>query len=170
MVPQRSYSIPQLQENVGNLSSAEYHALSDETMETLLGALETLVDSGPNPDFEVEYSSGVLTLNLGEHGTYVINKQPPNKQIWLSSPISGPKRYDYDPETSTWAYSRDNTTLGQLLEEELSEPFGEPVKLGLEPEKFKPVPPGPSSGPSSSIPEAVSSSESQKAAEKTKSA
>lgn len=28
-------------------------------------------------------------------GTYVLNKQPPNKQIWLSSPISGPKRYDW---------------------------------------------------------------------------
>jgi len=34
------------------------------------------------------HQSGVLTLKLGEHGTYVINKQPPNKQIWLSSPIS----------------------------------------------------------------------------------
>jgi hypothetical protein len=33
--------------------------------------------------------SGVLTLSLGDRGTYVINKQPPNKQIWLSSP----KRY-----------------------------------------------------------------------------
>jgi hypothetical protein len=31
--------------------------------------------------------SGVLTLDLGQHGTYVINKQPPNKQIWLSSPL-----------------------------------------------------------------------------------
>lgn len=31
--------------------------------------------------------SGVLTLKLGSHGTYVINKQPPNKQIWLSSPL-----------------------------------------------------------------------------------
>lgn len=30
--------------------------------------------------------SGVLTLDLGDKGTYVINKQPPNKQIWLSSP------------------------------------------------------------------------------------
>jgi hypothetical protein len=25
---------------------------------------------------------------MGSHGTYVINKQPPNKQIWLSSPVS----------------------------------------------------------------------------------
>lgn len=32
--------------------------------------------------------AGVLTLKLGDKGTYVINKQPPNKQIWLSSPIS----------------------------------------------------------------------------------
>ncbi|KAK2547811.1 Frataxin-like protein [Acropora cervicornis] len=31
--------------------------------------------------------SGVLTVNLGAgRGTYVINKQSPNKQIWLSSP------------------------------------------------------------------------------------
>lgn len=31
--------------------------------------------------------SGVLTVNVGgDHGTYVINKQTPNKQIWLSSP------------------------------------------------------------------------------------
>jgi frataxin-like iron-binding protein CyaY len=30
---------------------------------------------------------GVLTLKLGELGTYVINKQSPNKQIWMSSPV-----------------------------------------------------------------------------------
>ena len=31
--------------------------------------------------------NGVLTINVGgELGTYVINKQSPNKQIWLSSP------------------------------------------------------------------------------------
>jgi hypothetical protein len=35
---------------------------------------------------QVVGQSGVLTLILGDNGTYVINKQPPNKQIWLSSP------------------------------------------------------------------------------------
>jgi len=30
---------------------------------------------------------GVLTLQLGKPGTYVINKQAPNKQVWWSSPI-----------------------------------------------------------------------------------
>lgn len=28
----------------------------------------------------------MLTLRFGDLGTYVLNKQPPNKQIWLSSP------------------------------------------------------------------------------------
>jgi frataxin-like iron-binding protein CyaY len=28
----------------------------------------------------------MLFYRLGDHGTYVINKQTPNRQIWLSSP------------------------------------------------------------------------------------
>jgi frataxin len=85
-----------------------YHALSDATMDTLLESLESLLDDLGNPSYELEYhvcictffssrshlqafppcsQSGVLTLALGEKGTYVINKQPPNKQIWLSSPF-----------------------------------------------------------------------------------
>ena len=30
---------------------------------------------------------GVVTAKLGRFGTYVYNKQTPNHQIWLSSPI-----------------------------------------------------------------------------------
>ncbi|CAI5488653.1 unnamed protein product [Closterium sp. Naga37s-1] len=40
---------------------------------------------------------GVLTLRLGQHGIFVINKQAPNRQIWLSSPQSGPARFDWLP-------------------------------------------------------------------------
>ncbi|KAJ3281305.1 Mitochondrial chaperone Frataxin [Borealophlyctis nickersoniae] len=64
--------------------------------------------------------SGVLTLKLGDKGTYVINKQPPNKQIWLSSPISGPKRYDYLTESRQWLNTRDGEPLQALLNRELT--------------------------------------------------
>lgn len=37
--------------------------------------------------FFCHLQQGVLTLKLGEQGTYVINKQGPNQQIWLSSPV-----------------------------------------------------------------------------------
>ena len=72
-----------------------------------------------------------MTVDFGEEvGTYVINKQPPNKQIWLSSPKTGPKRYDYvilgdgqhekqDTAMGDWIYLRDGSTLNDLLLEEI---------------------------------------------------
>lgn len=60
-------------------------------------------------------------------GSFVINKQPPNRQIWLSSPISGPKRYDYcaiagrdgEDVRHDWLYSRDGSSLNDLIEVEM---------------------------------------------------
>jgi len=39
------------------------------------------------PPLPPPLQSGVLTVKLGRRGTYVINKQTPNRQIWLSSPV-----------------------------------------------------------------------------------
>jgi len=61
---------------------------------------------------------GVLTVKFGKpHGTYVINRQTPNKQIWLSSPKSGPKRYDF--VNNQWIYKHDGKTLHELLNNEI---------------------------------------------------
>jgi frataxin len=60
----------------------------------------------------------VLTVKTPK-GTFVINKQPPNQQIWLSSPISGPKRYDWDPALRKWYYQRDGECLDDLLAREM---------------------------------------------------
>lgn len=100
-------------------------------MDNLLESLEAILDDLANPEYEVEYHSGVLTLDLANHGTYVINKQPPNKQIWLSSPLSGPKRYDYSEEQDEWIYARDNQTLGDLLNEELSNALERKIDLNI---------------------------------------
>jgi len=76
-------------------------------------------------------------VTIPEKGTYVLNKQPPNKQIWLSSPISGPKRYDWvvvgesmhqkeGSGSGEWVYLRDKSTLGSLVRKELG------VELGMD--------------------------------------
>ncbi|KAG9004006.1 Mitochondrial chaperone Frataxin [Tulasnella sp. JGI-2019a] len=111
----------------GDISTSRYNELADKAMYTLLESLEELVESDMAEDsWEVDYSSGVLTLRLGDHGTYVINKQPPNMQIWLSSPTSGPKRYDYsEDEGGVWYYARDGRKLEALLKEELAPIFGQ---------------------------------------------
>jgi len=132
-VPQhlRALTIPPPHVTESHLTMERYQKLSDATMEALLGSLEDLLDSLGKPTFEVEYHGGVLSLILGEKGTYVINKQPPNKQIWLSSPFSGPKRYDYSEDADDWTYSRDNQSMGNLLNEELSRTLERDIDLRL---------------------------------------
>ena len=70
-------------------------------------------------------------MTIANVGTYIINKQPPNKQIWLSSPISGPKRFDYREvdyvdqhgaqlHGGKWVSARDQSTLTEVLNKELA--------------------------------------------------
>jgi frataxin len=141
-----------------SLQAGEYHRLADETMDRLTTELETLLEENDIPGSDVEYSvlyaastsdmqTGVLTLKLGKHGTYVINKQPPNQQIWLSSPTryktpslaciscansSGPKRYDF--ENGDWVYQRDKSSMKALLEKELSRILSQDISLPILPD------------------------------------
>ncbi|KAL9937744.1 hypothetical protein V8E36_003289 [Tilletia maclaganii] len=147
------------------LSPEEYDTKASEVLESLTESLEALVeriqdgeielDSATSglrvtdaSDWDVEYSSGVLNLRLGSaHGTYVINKQPPNRQIWLSSPTSGPKRFDFEAgagpsEGDRWVCKREGlpgegVSLRGLIEEELGTLTGlgrEQLQLRFEPE------------------------------------
>ena len=56
---------------------------------------------------------------------YVLNKQTPNKQIWLSSPISGPSRFEYDEVQgkAIWKHYRTEQSLLDLLNEEFNKNF-----------------------------------------------
>ncbi|KAH8175589.1 frataxin-like domain-containing protein [Sarocladium implicatum] len=121
------------------LSESEYHEIADEYMERLLNVCEEAQEE--REDLDIEYSAGVMNITLPSRGTYVLNKQPPNKQIWLSSPISGPKRYDWcvsgesqldkeDTASGSWIYSRDGSSLDALLLEELGVDLGPPSLEG----------------------------------------
>lgn len=70
---------------------------------------------------------GVLTVKLGRHGTYVINKQTPNRQIWMSSPVSGPFRYDC--HAGKWVYGRTGQELLQQVQQELQQLLGAAPEL-----------------------------------------
>ncbi|KAF6230420.1 hypothetical protein HO133_004762 [Letharia lupina] len=140
------------------ISLDEYHRISDRYIDGLVAQLEEMQEEReevdveysvrappPPPDFSpgtftspttgptLRTYAGVLTLLFPPHGTYVLNKQPPNKQIWLSSPVSGPKRYDWvvrgadgdGAEKGEWVYLRDGSTLSGLLEEEVGVAPGE---------------------------------------------
>ncbi|XP_039399239.1 frataxin, mitochondrial isoform X1 [Mauremys reevesii] len=103
-----------------SLDEPTYEKLAEETLDSLADFFEDLADKPFTPeDYDVSFGNGVLTAKLGgDMGTYVINRQTPNKQIWLSSPTSGPKRYDWTGRN--WVYSHDGVSLHELLAVELS--------------------------------------------------
>ncbi|KAJ8029588.1 Frataxin-like, mitochondrial [Holothuria leucospilota] len=118
-------------EQNGGLDHVTYEKFVGETLENLTEFFESLDElDGCPQEYDVQYSDGVLTVALGrQHGTYVINKQTPNKQIWLSSPTSGPKRYDF--VNGRWIYSHDGKALHDLLNEELSAIFNQKLDFTL---------------------------------------
>ena len=70
---------------------------------------------------ESSYSSGVLNIELRGKKFYVLNKQTPNKQIWLSSPVSGPSRFEHDPNNDKWSHYRTTEDLLDLLNREFQD-------------------------------------------------
>ncbi|KAJ8911963.1 hypothetical protein NQ315_012774 [Exocentrus adspersus] len=106
-----------------------FEKVCEETLESLTEFFEELIESKEAlKNADVTYSGGVLTINLGNNlGTYVINRQSPNKQIWLSSPTSGPKRYDYVLNGQYWVYKHDMVPLHKLLQSEFSVILGEKI-------------------------------------------
>ncbi|KAJ9446698.1 Frataxin [Diplonema papillatum] len=42
---------------------------------------------------DVAPSSGVLEIVVENVGTYILNRQEPKKQLWMSSPLSGPSQF-----------------------------------------------------------------------------
>uniref|UniRef100_A0A131Z4B7 ferroxidase n=1 Tax=Rhipicephalus appendiculatus TaxID=34631 RepID=A0A131Z4B7_RHIAP len=112
-----------------SMTEAEYEAITKETLESLAERFDEIIeDLSDVPEADFALSDGVLTIHLGrKYGTYVINKQTPNRQIWLSSPVSGPKRYDY--VGNTWVYKHDGVSLRELLESEISSLLKKPIKF-----------------------------------------
>jgi len=114
-------------------SEAEFHSVADETLDAIQDAMEEFFEEIGGDDLEVNCASGVLTLSLPPHGTWVINKQTPNRQLWWSSPVSGPRRYEY--EDGQWVFTRSSEeaplTLGDALVEEIRELYDVDLELDI---------------------------------------
>eukprot|EP00047_Mylnosiga_fluctuans_P021595 m.106840 g.106840 ORF g.106840 m.106840 type:complete len:130 (-) comp8955_c2_seq7:119-508(-) len=98
-------------------SPSDFHVHANQCLETLYEKYDALCEDRPATD--VSMSDGVLTINLGGAGVYVVNKQSPNQQIWLSSPISGPRRFEFDGAKSAWVCNREGVELLSLLQREI---------------------------------------------------
>ena len=103
--------------------------IANETLESLTERFDNLADEFShlfNDEYDATYSNNVLTIKLdSKRGTFVINTQTPNSQIWLSSPKSGPYRYDFID--NKWVYKHTGETLHELLTKEFSELYNQNI-------------------------------------------
>jgi iron donor protein CyaY len=66
-----------------------FHRVADEMLGNLEDVVEAWGEDNDVEDFDFSHEEGVVTIQMGTHGTYVINKQGPNRQVWVSSPGGG---------------------------------------------------------------------------------
>ena len=113
-------------------TDVKYNTAADDFLENV----EAKLDALDAPELEdVNCNSGVLTIETASKGTFILNKQAPNVQLWLSSPVSGPHHYDMVTSTKDgmervyWRSDSDEHDLQEKLESELSDVLGQPFQL-----------------------------------------
>ncbi len=65
---------------------------------------------------EMDYADNVLSI-ANDKGIYIINKQPSVKEIWLSSPVSGPHHFRFSNEQQKWLNKSEENLLDILSSE-----------------------------------------------------
>ena len=100
---------------------------------TLMHLFET-IDGAVGDKLEVDLGEGILTVEREDGGQYVINKHAPNRQIWMSSPVSGARYFRYDTTSTSWVDARATSDgeamiMGVVLGRELSAALGRELDL-----------------------------------------
>lgn len=110
------------------MDESNFLVIVNATLQSVFDQLEdNLADH-----LEADLESGVLTVTFQEEGEYVINRHLPNRQIWMSSPISGGIHFNYDEKTGNWVSTKDSTVIFQdVFASELRQITGVPFYFDL---------------------------------------
>ncbi len=98
------------------IDESKFNGLAEATLNHLFD----VIDDKLGDLLEVDMENGMLTIASETGGQYIINRHGPNRQIWLSSPLSGASHYDFDDTGQAWVDSRSGERLLPKLADELS--------------------------------------------------
>ena len=86
-----------------------FETVAQRALEFLAATLEAA------GDFEVDLENGVLTVEVDNVGTFLVNKHAPLRQLWYSSPLSGASHYDFDHNAGAWVSTRGGDDLAMVM-------------------------------------------------------
>ena len=102
-----------------------FEIIAEKTLNSLLDH----IDDALGDVFDVDLNGGVLNIELENGAQYVINKNAPNCEIWMSSPLSGASHYYLDDDQETWVDTRSGDNFFERLAQELSQSAGKPFTI-----------------------------------------
>ena len=107
------------------METSQFESLADRTLARLQAAIEDA-----EGDLDADLVGGILTIETESGAKYLLNRHAPNRQLWLSSPVSGAWHFAWSDEGQAWLSTRGGERLEELLAHELSETTGEAIDFG----------------------------------------
>lgn len=95
------------------VDNQDFASFASEVIHNIADDIE---DQDEECQYDVDLNGNILSIQT-ESGTYVVNTQTAIKEIWLSSPISGPYHFSY--QDTKWL-DRNGKDLMKILSSELN--------------------------------------------------
>jgi len=102
------------------LSESEYITLAQAELRLLVNALDELQAD----DLDCELENDILTLELGDGSTYVINSHRAARQIWMAAERTA-WHFDWDPARDAWIAQKSGDELWETVRRVLAPQFPE---------------------------------------------
>jgi len=105
------------------MEESEFHERVDGVLTSIENALESA-----NADIDSEINAGILTLEFNNRSKVIINRQTPNREIWVAAKSGG---FHFYFDGASWRDTRSNESLESLLSRVISEQCGSVMPITL---------------------------------------
>lgn len=105
------------------LEESEFHQRVDAVLE----ALELSLDN-EDADVDTEINGGILTLEFADRSKVIINRQTPNREIWVAARSGG---FHFRFDGAGWRDTRSSESLESLLSRVISEQSGDVIPITI---------------------------------------
>ena len=95
------------------MNDKQYH----QRVDAILLHLEEFIDTIEQADLDYESAGGILTIEFADHSKIIVNKQPPNLQIWVATKFDG---HHFDFIDDQWIDNRTGKEFWLLMSESAS--------------------------------------------------
>jgi CyaY protein len=105
------------------MPESEFHTRVDGILERLQMQIDEL-----DTDADAEVTSGILTVDFADRSKIIVNRQTPNREIWVAAKSGG---FHFQFDGHNWRDTRSAQLLAELLSKLLSEQLKSKAQISL---------------------------------------